>query len=306
MASGYYLHLVQDRAGNAVAGASVTIRIKSSGALATLYTDPGLTTPLPGGNPGVTSARGTLAFYANADEYTATSTYGGLTDILPSVWIGGTEYALANIVINSRLAPVPTATFKGRLSAGTGIPEDLNGTQATTLLDTFTATLKGLAPLSGAGTTTFLRADGTWAAPPGVGGGLLAANNLSDLTNAATARTNLGLGTYIISAFFTTVPTASEVLLLSVAGAAFTIPANFASALRSSVGTNPTATFNLDVQNNGTSIGTISVSTGGVVTATTVGGISKAIALGDVLKLVAPVTPDTTAASMAFSIIGVR
>ena len=129
---------------------------------------------------------------------------------------------------------------------------------------------------------------------------------MSDLTNAATARTNLGLGTYIISAFFTTVPTASEVLLLSVAGAAFTIPANFASALRSSVGTNPTATFNLDVQNNGTSIGTISVSTGGVVTATTVGGISKAIALGDVLKLVAPVTPDTTAASMAFSIIGVR
>jgi hypothetical protein len=42
--------------------------------------------------------------------------------------------------------------------------------------------------------TTFLRGDGAWASPAGGGGGdLLAANNLSDLTNAATARTNLGL-----------------------------------------------------------------------------------------------------------------
>jgi hypothetical protein len=41
----------------------------------------------------------------------------------------------------------------------------LTGTQATTLLDAFTSTLKGLAPASGGGTTNFLRADGSWAAP---------------------------------------------------------------------------------------------------------------------------------------------
>jgi hypothetical protein len=72
---------------------------------------------------------------------------------------------------NAKLANVATGTLKGRATAGTGAPEDLTGAQATALLDTFSATLKGLAPASGGGTTTFLRADGTWAAPPGGGGG---------------------------------------------------------------------------------------------------------------------------------------
>lgn len=37
--------------------------------------------------------------------------------------------------------------------------------------DTFTSTKDGLAPASGGGTSTFLRADGTWATPAGGGGG---------------------------------------------------------------------------------------------------------------------------------------
>lgn len=53
----------------------------------------------------------------------------------------------------------------GRITAGAGDPEELTGTQATTLLDAFTSALKGLAPASGGGTTNFLRADGTWASP---------------------------------------------------------------------------------------------------------------------------------------------
>jgi len=74
-------------------------------------------------------------------------------------------------VTNAKLANMDTARFKARITAGSGDPEDLTGTQATTLLDTFTSSLKGLAPASGGGTTNFLRADGTWAAPPGGGGG---------------------------------------------------------------------------------------------------------------------------------------
>ncbi len=38
-------------------------------------------------------------------------------------------------------------------------------------LDEFTSTTAGVAPASGGGTTNFLRADGTWAAPSGGGGG---------------------------------------------------------------------------------------------------------------------------------------
>lgn len=70
-------------------------------------------------------------------------------------------------VTNAKLGEMPTATIKGRHTAGTGNPEDLTATQATSLLNVFSSTLKGLAPLSGGGSTNYLRADGTWAAPPG-------------------------------------------------------------------------------------------------------------------------------------------
>ncbi len=73
----------------------------------------------------------------------------------------------ADAVTNTKLANMATATIKGRTTAGTGDPEDLTAAQATALLDPFTSTLKGLAPASGGGTTNYLRADGTWASPPG-------------------------------------------------------------------------------------------------------------------------------------------
>lgn len=49
-----------------------------------------------------------------------------------------------DVVSNAKLANVATATIKGRVTASTGDPEDLTGTQATTLLDTATTSLKGL------------------------------------------------------------------------------------------------------------------------------------------------------------------
>lgn len=77
----------------------------------------------------------------------------------------------ANKVTLSMLAQIATARFLGRTTAGTGNVESLTATQATALLDLFSTTAKGLVPVSTGGTTNFLRADGTWAAPSGGGGG---------------------------------------------------------------------------------------------------------------------------------------
>lgn len=71
-----------------------------------------------------------------------------------------------------------TSRFLGRITAGAGDTEELTGTQATTLLDNFTSSLKGLAPASGGGTSNFLRADGSWVAP---GGGSPPTGVFSDL-----------------------------------------------------------------------------------------------------------------------------
>jgi len=98
---------------------------------------------------------------------------GGVTDGDKgdiTVSASGATWTIDNdVVSNAKLANVSTSTFKGRITAGTGDPEDLTGTQATTLLDVFTSSLQGLAPASGGGTSNFLRADGTWAAPAGGG-----------------------------------------------------------------------------------------------------------------------------------------
>lgn len=96
-----------------------------------------------------------------------------------------------NAVTNAKAADMATGTIKGRATAGTGDPEDLTGAQATALLDAFTSGAKGLVPASGGGTTNFLRADGTFAAPPGGGGspggssGELQYNNAGAFAGAA-------------------------------------------------------------------------------------------------------------------------
>lgn len=120
---------------------------------------------------------GTLATQSGTFSGTSSGTNTGdqtitLTGDVTGSGTGSFAATIANdAVTNAKLANVATSTIKGRVTAGSGDPEDLTGTQATTLLDTFTSSLKGLAPASGGGTTNFLRADGTWAAPAGGGGG---------------------------------------------------------------------------------------------------------------------------------------
>jgi hypothetical protein len=69
------------------------------------------------------------------------------------------------------LTPIPTNTVLGNVSNATAEPVSINKVQLTSLINTFTNLLSGSVPASGGGTTNYLRADGTFAAPPGVPGG---------------------------------------------------------------------------------------------------------------------------------------
>lgn len=98
---------------------------------------------------------------SDGDKGDITVSAAGLTWIVDNDAI--TFAKLQNISASNR--------FIGRFSGGSGNAEEMTGTVATAMLDVFTSSLKGLAPSSGGGTTNYLRADGTWAAPPGTGGG---------------------------------------------------------------------------------------------------------------------------------------
>ncbi|MET0646968.1 MAG: DUF4214 domain-containing protein [Pyrinomonadaceae bacterium] len=85
----------------------------------------------------------------------------------------------ADAVTNTKLANVPTATLKGRTTAGIGDPEDLTTAQAAALLpavagDAGSGGVKGLVPAPGAGDAAagkYLDAGGAWSVPAGGGGG---------------------------------------------------------------------------------------------------------------------------------------
>ena len=109
-------------------------------------------------------------------------------------WPGETWTIDNDAVTNAKLANMANGTIRGRIAAGTGDPEDLNSAQATSLLDVFTTGAKGLAPASGGGTSNYLRADGTWAIPPGGAGSYLplAGGTLTGLLTTADVGVSFG------------------------------------------------------------------------------------------------------------------
>lgn len=73
----------------------------------------------------------------------------------------------------------PSGTGFVRVTSG-AYDTPLDDAALTTHVDAFTSALKGAAPASGGGTTNFLRADGTWAAP--TGSGTIADGDYGDIT----------------------------------------------------------------------------------------------------------------------------
>jgi hypothetical protein len=88
-----------------------------------------------------------------------------------------------NVISNSNLSQMGANTLKGNNTGSTANATDLTATQVTAMLNLFTSSLKGLVPSSGGGTTNYLRADGAWGAPPGIG----------DITGGASLGTGVAL-----------------------------------------------------------------------------------------------------------------
>ncbi len=83
-----YDGIVQSTTGAVIAGATVTVRVKSSGAVATIYSDEVLTAKT---NPMTSGSDGSFWFYAADDDYTIAATYGGTTYTLGDVTLHSPE-----------------------------------------------------------------------------------------------------------------------------------------------------------------------------------------------------------------------
>lgn len=113
-------------------------------------------------------ASSTSCFFDMGTAGAASVVRAALTGDIVASANSNTMYLPFNTVTYAKMQDVATTNrVLGRISAGSGDPEELTGAQVTTLLDTVTSGAKGLAPASGGGTSNFLRADATWAAPSG-------------------------------------------------------------------------------------------------------------------------------------------
>ena len=99
-------------------------------------------------------------------------------------------------------------------------------------------------------------------------------------------------------------PISSQPLLRFIFTRAVTFPDDWAGS-EFKVLVNPTSVFVIDIAKNGTDIGDISVSTGGVATFTT-DATSVSFAAGDEIRLTAPSTADATVADLFFTLAGTR
>jgi len=129
---------------------------------------------LGGGEPADVSVNTLLAF---APTFTATTqgvvppSGGGTTNFLSAAgtWIapsGAHQFPPVAGATNAQLAVMSTGTVKANLS-GNATPSDVPVNTLLAFAPTFTATIRGVVPPSGGGTTNFLRADGTWTTPAG-------------------------------------------------------------------------------------------------------------------------------------------
>jgi hypothetical protein len=140
------------------------------------------------GASGTKFLRGDGTWAVPAGASVADGDYGDIT-----VSASGATWTIdAGTVTLAKMANIATASFIGRTTAGTGVPEALTVTQATALLnnmvgDSGAGGTKGLVPAPAAGdaaASKFLKADGTWATAGGNAVSIAAIQQAGRLFNA--------------------------------------------------------------------------------------------------------------------------
>jgi hypothetical protein len=110
---------------------------------------------------------------------------------------------------------------------------------------------------------------------------------------------------YDVVCSLTGLPAAAQTVLILTFNRAVSFAGNFGGS-HGTAGVNPTATATYTVKQNGSSIGTVVVSTGGVVTFTTTSGAAQTFAAGDRMQVIAPSSADATLADVAITFAGAR
>lgn len=140
-------------------GGTGNVSLSSNGVLIGQGTG-AVATVAPGVAGTVLTSNGLLSaptYQSGTSSVTSVAAGTGLTATPSPITTTGT-LALANIA---------TSTVLGNVSGSTAAPIALSTAQLTTLINIFNSTSSGAVPPSGGGTTNFLRADGTFAAPTG-------------------------------------------------------------------------------------------------------------------------------------------
>ena len=131
--------------------------------------------------------------------------------------------------------------------------------------------------------TAFLSGDGVWRLPAGGAGG----------------------SPYDIVASYIGRPTAGAKVLILTFTRTVTFAANLAGS-RGSLDITPSSSAVYTVQKNGTAIGTVTISTGGVFTFATSGGAAQSFATGDRMTIIAPSPQDSSLSGVAITLVGMR